>query len=90
MSTTMLRLFTGNSFFCAADYIILAFIVNLVEKLLRNNKRANLKVIKLEYILKLKIKRNNWLLASSQSLCFILSIRMYSSFITSRRSDSTL
>ena len=35
MSTTLLRLFTGNSFCCAADYIILAFIVNLVEKLLR-------------------------------------------------------
>ena len=45
-------------------------------------------VIKLEFILKLKIKCNDWLLAaqvssSSQSLCFILSLRLYSSFITS-------
>ena len=46
-----------------------------------------LEVIKLEYSLKLKIKRNDWLLAdvsaSSQSLRFILSLRMNSSFITS-------
>ena len=45
-------------------------------------------VIKLEYSLKLKIKHNDWLLedmcaASSQSLRFILSLRMNSSFITS-------
>ena len=57
-------------------------------------------VMKLEYILKLKIKCNDWLLAdkcvqavnhcvifyvstSSHSLCFILSSRIYSSFITS-------
>ena len=70
--------------------------------------RSGLEVIKLEYILKLKIKRNDWLLVdtswvhsqtqnkaqwlaacghvstSSQSLRFILSLRMYSSFITSR------
>ena len=41
-------------------------------------------VIKLDFILKLKIKRNDWLLdvsASSQSLRFILSLRLYSSFI---------
>ena len=43
-----------------------------------------------EYSLKLKIKRNDWLLAcghvssSSQSLRSILSLRMNSSFITSR------
>ena len=42
-------------------------------------------VIKLEFILRLEIKRNDWLLAaSSQSLRFILSLRLYSSFITSR------
>ena len=45
-------------------------------------------VIKLEFILKLKIKRNDWLLAghgsaSSHSLRFILSFRLNSSFITS-------
>ena len=47
-------------------------------------------VIKLEYSLKLKIKRNDWLLAdvghvsaNSQSLCFILSLRMNLGFITS-------
>ena len=59
--------------------------------------RPGLKVINLEFILKLKIKRNDWLLAdmcpqvanhcayvsaSSQSLRFILSMRMISSFIT--------
>ena len=45
----------------------------------------DLKVIKLEHSLRLKIKRNDWLLAdmsaSSQSLHFILSLRMNSSFI---------
>ena len=42
-------------------------------------------VIKLEYSLRLKIKHNDWLLvsASSQSLCFILSLRMNSSFTAS-------
>ena len=45
---------------------------------------SGLEVIKLEYSLKLKIKRNDWLLAdnvstSSQSLRFILSLRMNSS-----------
>ena len=43
---------------------------------------------KLEYSLRLKIKCNDWLLADvsacGQSLCFILSPRMNSSFITSR------
>ena len=52
------------------------------------NNTAGLEVIKLEFILKLKIKHNDWLLAdvsaSSQSSCFILSLRLYSSFITSR------
>ena len=47
-----------------------------------------LEVIKLQFSLKLKIKHNDWLLgdvsASSQSLRFILSLRMNSSFITSR------
>ena len=50
--------------------------------------RPGLKVIKLEYSLRLKIKRNDWLLAdmsaSIQSLHFILSLRMNLSFITSR------
>ena len=41
-----------------------------------------LDVIKLEYILKLKIKRNDWL--HSQPLHFILSLRMNSSFIALR------
>ena len=45
-------------------------------------------VIKLEYSLKLNIKRNDWLFCghvsvSSQSLRFILSLRMNSSLITS-------
>ena len=49
-----------------------------------------LDVIKLEFILRLKIKRNDWLLADtcvsaiSQSLRFILSLRMNSCFISSR------
>ena len=51
-----------------------------------------LEVIKLEYSFKLKIKRNDWLhadtcplvSAGSQSLRFILNLRMNSSFITSR------
>ena len=50
-----------------------------------------LEVIIFEYSLKLKIKRIDWLLAdtchvsaSSQSLRFILSLKMNSSFITSR------
>ena len=49
-----------------------------------------LNVIKLKYSLKLKMKHNDWLAAcghvsaSSQSLGFILSLRMNSSFITSR------
>ena len=52
-------------------------------------KMPGLEVIKLEFILRLKIKGNDWLLvywllaaasASSQSLRFILSPRLYSSF----------
>ena len=45
-----------------------------------------LEVINLEAILRLKIKRNEWLLvsASSQSLRVIMSLRMNSSFITAR------
>ena len=47
-----------------------------------------LEVIKPEYSLRLKIKRNDWLLAdtivrNSQSLRFILSLRMNSSLLTS-------
>ena len=42
-----------------------------------------LEVKKLEYSLKLKIKRNDWLLMDT-SLRFILSLRINSSFITSR------
>ena len=51
-----------------------------------------LEVIKLEFILRLKIKHNDWLLAdtSSQSLCFILSLRLYSSFITLRTVQADL
>ena len=52
--------------------------------LLHEDKDITLEVIKLEFILKLKIKCNDWLLADSQSLCFILSLRLYLSFITSR------
>ena len=44
-----------------------------------------LEVIKLEYSLKLKIKRNDWLLADSKLMRFILSLRMNSSFKTSRQ-----
>ena len=50
---------------------------------------TGLEAIKLEYSLRLKIKRNDLLLAdmrpqAGQSLRFILSLRMNSSFITSR------
>ena len=54
---------------------------------LDSSAEPGLEVIKLEYSLKLKIKRNDWLLAvsaSSQLLRFILSPRMNSSFITLR------
>ena len=45
-------------------------------------------VIKHEFVLKLKIKRNDWLLAITcpqvaNHCYFILSLRLYSSFITS-------
>ena len=60
--------------------------------------KSGLEVIKLEFILRLKIKHNHWLLAdtcacghisaSSQSLCFILSLKMYSGFITLRPGTS--
>ena len=46
--------------------------------------KSGLEVIKLGYSLKLKIKHNDWLSKSSQSLLFILSLRMSSSFVTSR------
>ena len=64
-----------------------------------------LEVIKLEYSLRLRIKCNDWLLAdtcpqaanhcahvsaSSQSLRFIFSLRMNSSFITSRPGRSSV
>ena len=46
-------------------------------------------VIKLEFIFKLKIKRNDWLLADTcpqaANHCIYLSLRLYSSFITSRQ-----
>ena len=60
------------------------FGVKLQCRKLLTPKRSGLEIIKLEYSLKLKIKRNDWLLASSQSLRFILSLKMNSSFITSR------
>ena len=49
--------------------------------------KSGLEVIKLEVTLRLKIKRNDWLLAdtvsaSRQSLRFMLSLKLYSSFIT--------
>ena len=48
-----------------------------------NHKSPGLKVMKLENSLKLKRKRNDWLLldtsASSQSLHFILSLSLYTS-----------
>ena len=71
-----------------------AFLVPSKYSLIQN-KESNLEthlvkqtpgseVIKLEYSLKLKIKRNGWhMSASSQSLPFILSLRRNSSFITS-------
>ena len=49
-----------------------------------------LEVIKLEFKIRLKIKRNDWLLASSQSLRFILSLKLYSGFITLRPEFSVL
>ena len=49
-----------------------------------------LEVIKLVFTLKLKISRDDWLLAdSNQSLRVILSLRLYSSFITSRSALSS-
>ena len=50
---------------------------------------AGLEVIKLEFILRLKIKLNDWLIAdtcpqAANHLAFILSLSLYSSFITSR------
>ena len=58
----------------------------------RSLQEPVLVVIKLEFILKHKLMRNDWLLAdtcghvsaSNQSLRFILSLRLNSSFITSR------
>ena len=47
-------------------------------ELLGQSTESGLEVIKLEYSLKLKIKRND----CSQSLRFILSLRMNSSFKT--------
>ena len=48
-------------------------------------EKADLEVIRLDYSLKRKITRNDWLLsASSQSLRLILSLRMNSKFITLR------
>ena len=71
------------------EVIKLEFILRL--KINRNDwllADTGLEVIKLEFILRPKIKRNDWLLAdtstSSQSFRFILSLRMNSSFITSR------
>ena len=49
----------------------------------RLDQYPGLEVINLENSLRLKIKPNDWLLAC-QSLRFILSLRMNSSFITSR------
>ena len=53
---------------------------------LEDDPRPGLEVIKLEHSLRLKIKLKEWMLAdvsaSSQSLRFILSLRMNSSFIT--------
>ena len=50
--------------------------------------KSGLDVIKLKFILKLEIKRNDvacgHVSPSSQLLCFILSLRLYSSFITSK------
>ena len=53
------------------------------------NKRPGLEVIKLEFILRLKIKRNDWLFAdtcpqAANHCAVILSLSLYSSFITSR------
>ena len=57
--------------------------------LAKKEQIASLEVIKLEFFLKLKIKRNDWLLVdtclqANQSLRLILSLRLYSSFITLR------
>ena len=50
---------------------------------------TGIEVIKLEYILILKIKRNDWLLADTcpqaTNHCAFLSCRMYSSLITWRQ-----
>ena len=53
------------------------------------SQTPGVEVIKLEFILKLKIKRNDWLLAdnclqAANCYALFLSLRLYSSFITSR------
>ena len=63
--------------------------------ILTEEERTGLEVMKLEFILKLKIKRNVWLLAdmcqqATKLLRFILSLRLYSSCITSRPGCFTL
>ena len=89
--------------------------INSQEASIRALQFSRAKIWPLEFILKLKIKRNDcllaefkikrndWLLAdtcpqadnhcafvsaSSQSLCFILSLRMNSSFITPKPGNS--
>ena len=37
----------------------------IVKEMLEDNRKTGLKVIKLEYILRLKIKRNDWLIADT-------------------------
>ena len=51
--------------------------------------RPGLEVIKFEFILKLKIKHKDWLLAdmcpqTANRYAFFFSLRLYSSFITSK------
>ena len=65
-------------------------IVIVLSILFEKALQPGLEVVKFEYSLKLKIKCTDWLPASSQSLHFILSLRINSSFITSRPGDLNL
>ena len=65
----------------------------LVPIILPSNEGSGLEVIKLEYSLKLKIKHNDWLLVApclqaANHCALFLSLKMNSSFITSRPGKS--
>ena len=88
--TSALSIFEWPLKTCFIVYSYFGFYSNIIFEY-ASSKRSGLEVIKHEYSLKLEIKRSAWLLAdtwllsaSSQSLHFILSLRMNSSLITWR------